>query len=224
MRKINAKLISLALIVFFAVNFSLFAATNLNLNKSGNKKFNLNNNVSKNQVKFNSKAPGEEIDGTANIINGSFNLDPANIEATNGEITVEVKSMTTNNSRRDEHMMKPEWLDEAKFSQIKYKVKKLTDIHVESTDPKTGKAVVKAIALGEFILHGVTKELKSNISLTYILESAETKKRAEGDFVMIQADFPVKLSDFKITGKANIIGDKVAEIVNLKANIFAAGK
>jgi polyisoprenoid-binding protein YceI len=197
-------------------------STGFNNGISGKKTVVLNNKVSDNQIKFYSKAPAEDIEGAANGITGSFTIDPSNIEATTGSFTVEVKSMKTGIDMRDKHMYGADWLGADKNPQITYNVTKITDVQTVSSDK--GKAVVKGNAVGTFTLNGVTKELKAPVTITYVPESDATRKKASGDFVMVQADFKVVLKDFNVAGKKGIVGSKVGEYIDIKANLYGATK
>lgn len=186
--------------------------------QGGGKSYKLNNTVGKNHVTFTSDAPAEKIHGTSDGIAGQFVLDAANLEATTGSITVQVRSMKTAVSKRDEHMYSEMWLDADKYGAIVYNVTSLKDVKVTMKD---GRNIATATAIGTFTLHGVTKPLNSQVTITYLPESADTKKRAPGNLVLINAKFEVKLSDYNVTGKAGVIGKSVGESIAIDASLFA---
>jgi polyisoprenoid-binding protein YceI len=186
--------------------------------QGGGKKFNLNNGVGKNNIEFVSDAPAETINGTSEGVTGTFSLDAANLEATTGIIEVSVLSMKTANSKRDEHMYDAMWLDAAKYPTITFAVKSLKDVKVTTKD---GRNVVTAKAVGSFSCHGVAVNSGADITITYLPESAETKKRASGNLAMIEATFNVKLADHGIKGKAGVVGKSVGETIAVKAKLFA---
>lgn len=213
----------------FAVGCGLLAlsmnpaySTGFNNGVSGKKNVVLTNKVNDNQIKFYSKAPAEDIEGAANGISGAFTIDPSNIEATSGTFTVEVKSMKTGIDMRDKHMYGADWLGADKNPEIKYTVSRITDVQTVSTDKN--KAVAKGVAVGSFTVNGVTKDLKAPVTITYVPESDATRKKADGDFVMVQAEFKVALKDFNIAGKKGIVGSKVGETIDIKANLYGATK
>lgn len=219
MRKLSMS--ALALIVFTSVGMvgSAFAAgTGFPDVSGGQKTFKVNDAVGKANIVFNSDAPLEKIKGTADDITGEFKLDPTNLEATTGRIVVKVASMSTAISKRDEHMRSGDWLDAAKYPTIVFDVQKLTNVRVEN---RGGRRTAVAKAIGTFTLHGVTKSLEADVTITYLPESAETKKRASGDVVSIKADFNVALKDYQITGRSGIVGSKVGEVIQVEASIFA---
>lgn len=184
----------------------------------GAKKFSLNNNVGKNNIEFISDAPAETINGTSEGVTGAFTLDAQNLEATVGSIDVSVLSMKTANSKRDEHMYDAMWLDAEKHPTISFAVKSLKDVKVVSKD---GRNVVTAKAVGTFTCHGVAVNSSADVTITYLSESAETKKRANGNLAMIEASFTVKLAEHGIKGKAGVVGKSVGETIAIKAKLFA---
>lgn len=204
--------------VLTAGTLALTAGTSLPGVPGGAKTFNLNNAVGKNAITFVSEAPVEKINGTADGVSGSFVLNAADIESTTGTIEVAVKTMKTANSKRDEHMYSPMWLDEASFPKIVFNVKSLRDVKVTTAG---GRTTVNATAVGTFSLHGVTKEITAPVSLTYVPESDETKKRASGPLVMITASFDVALKEYNIKGKEGVVGKSVGEIIKVQASLFA---
>lgn len=184
----------------------------------GQKTFKVNDAVGKTNIVFNSDAPLEKIRGTADEVSGEFKMDPANIEATTGRIEVKVESMSTAISKRDGHMRSDAWLDAAKYPTIVFDVQRLTDVRVEN---RNSRRVAVAKAVGTFTLHGVTKPLTADVTLTYIPESGETKQRASGDFVSLKANFTVALKDYSVVGKSGLVGSKVGEVIQVEANLFA---
>ncbi|MEY2719292.1 MAG: hypothetical protein RLZZ273_658 [Bacteroidota bacterium] len=185
---------------------------------AGTKKFALNNNVGKNAIEFISDAPAETINGTSEGVTGSFAMDAQNLEGTTGTIDVAVMSMKTANSKRDEHMYDAMWLDAGKYPTISFAVKSLKDVKVVTKD---GRNVVTAKAIGTFTCHGVSVASAADITITYLPESADTKKRASGNLAMIEATFTVRLADHGIKGKAGVVGKSVGETIAVKAKLFA---
>jgi polyisoprenoid-binding protein YceI len=110
------------------------------------------------------------------------------------------------------------WLDASKYPSITFAVKSLKDVKVASKD---GRNVVTAKATGTFTCHGVAVNSTADITITYLPESAETKKRASGTLAMIEATFNVKLADHGIKGKAGVVGKSVGETIAVKAKLFS---
>lgn len=211
------KVLALGALTVVALNGAI-AGTGFSGAAGGAKKYSLNNSVGKNQILFQSDAPMEKINGTADQVTGNFQFDPSNLEATKGRIEVSVKSMTTAIAKRDEHMYSDVWLDAGKYPSITFDIESLKDIKVETKD---GRNVATATAVGKFTCHGITKPLTTTINLTYLPESDATKKRAAGNFVMVKTTFPVSLKDHNITGKTGVVGKSVGETISIEANLFA---
>lgn len=207
-----SKFITLSLCSFLVVSSVAFA---------GGKNFSLNEKVGKSQIKFDSEAPVETINGVVNTVKGDFTMDASNFEATTGTISLNIADMKTGVDKRDEHMRGADWLNADKNPQIKYQITKLSGL---SKQTENGRTKVSGTVEGNFMLNGVTKYLKGTIVLMYLPESDETKKRASGDIVSVQAKLDVPLADFGIKGKSGVLGNKVANVVKITASLFANSK
>ncbi len=197
-----------------------YSGTQFKVGAQGKKTIALTNQVGDNLIKFVSAAPLEEIKGTTSGITGSFILDLDNLEATSGKITVDVESMNTRLNKRDSHMKGKEWLDSKQYPTIVFEIKGLSDIQIVRADNNVGE--IKAMATGSFIMHGETKQIKAPISLKFVRESEATKKRAPGDFELVQTSFKVGLKDFNVKGTAGIVGSKVGETIDIEANFYGS--
>jgi polyisoprenoid-binding protein YceI len=204
-------LASLVLVSILFAKTDAFA-TGFNLAAKGAKAIKLDNKIGNNQTQFNSKAPLEEINGTAGV-SGSFTIDPANIEATTGKIAVPVNTMQTGIELRNKHILGKDWLDEESYKEVTFDVKKISGVQLVSSGG--GKGVAKGMAEGTFSLHGVAKTLSFPIEITYIEKSG-------GDLVMIKTEFTVALKDYNIAGKKGIVGSKVAETITVKVSMFGS--
>lgn len=217
--KLN-KIAAVAICAAFIVPQITFSGTALKIGTQGKKTITLNNKVGENIVKFLSAAPLEEIKGSSSGVSGSFTIDLDNLETTTGQITVEVKTMTTGLNRRDSHLWGKEWLDADKYPSITFDIKGLSDIQIVKQD--NGMGEIKANAIGTFTMHGQSKQIKSPITLKYVRESEATKKRADGDFSLVQANFKIALKDFNVTGTQGIVGSKVGETIDIDANFYGS--
>ena len=95
-----------------------------------------------------------DVKGSFETFSGTITFDPANIEKSSVEVTIESASVSTNNERRDGHLKSPDFFDVEKFPTITFKSKKIT---------KKGDGFV---ALGDLTMHGVTKEIELPFTLT----------------------------------------------------------
>lgn len=184
------------------------------------KAFTISDKVGKNQIQFVSKAPLEDITGTASDIAGTISIDPAHFEKTTGKIEVKVKSMETGIKKRDGHLFSEAWLDAEKFPAIVFAVQGLSD--VRQVKNESGMIIVEAKAAGEFTMHGVTKKISIPVKITYMKESEKTRQRAQGDFVLVQGDFDIALADFNVEGTKGTVGSKVGKTIQISASFYSS--
>ncbi|TAL69435.1 MAG: hypothetical protein EPN82_06265 [Bacteroidetes bacterium] len=217
---------NLLTIAFAVILIQTAYSSGFNLNLSGEKKFELNGKVNEPQIIFISNAPLEDMRGTVNTdaISGFIGLDPSNIENAKGTITVRVKGMETGIQKRNTHLYSDEWMDADKYPNISFTLDKISNIKLENSDASKGRSTAKGIANGNFNMHGKSKNINANVTLTYIKESEDTKKRASGDFLNVSGKFDLSLKDFNITGIQGLVGSKVGEVINIEFNLFYSSK
>ena len=75
---------------------------------------------------------------------------------------------------------------------------------------------------GTFTVKGVSKDITVPVRFTYLKDklAARTNGQAQGDLLVIRANFTIKRSDFGINPKAP--GDKVAEEIELTLSLAGA--
>ncbi|MCK7526562.1 MAG: YceI family protein [Ignavibacteriales bacterium] len=93
-------------------------------------------------------------------------------------------------------------------------MKKVSDVKSAADNKLTAKVT------GNYTMHGVTKEVTADATLTYLDESEQTKMRAPGDLLGVQAKFNVKLSDYGVNNK--LVGQKVSEDIEVSVNIVGS--
>jgi polyisoprenoid-binding protein YceI len=106
------------------------------------------------------------------------------------------------------------WLDAAKYPEISFEIKKVSDVKSVADNKLTAKIT------GNYTMKGVTKEVTADATLTYLDESDQTKSRAPGDLLGVQAKFNVKLSDYGVNNK--VVGQKVSENIEVSVNIVGS--
>lgn len=220
---INKIILPVIILITGALGMS---ATDFKLDNSGKKTFNINSKVGAIELKFVSSAPLEEIIGYVDVesIKSTINLDPGNIEQTNGKISFPVKSLETGIKMRNQHLYSDTWLNADKYPQIEFELKELKDIKIRGVDVPAGRSTVNATATGTFTLHGKTKTITVPLTITYIKESDATKKRASGDFVSFEGNFQIALADFDVKGKEGVVGSKVGEKISISLKLFYNSK
>ena len=206
--------------LFLGLTLTGSAGTGLKNGLRGKKTIVLNNKVGANVAKFVSTAPLEEIKGSANDMSGTFTLDLDNLEASRGNILVEVKSMQTGIAMRDKHRLSTDWLDAKLFPTLTFNLDALENVQVIRSD--NAMAEIKANVTGTFSMHGESKAITALVVIKYVKESAATKQRADGDLVMVTGVFQVALKDFKVKGTGGVVGKKVGEVIEVELALFGS--
>lgn len=200
-------------LIFFTLS-TLILAQGFKVSASGEKTFNFTDKGKRNQASFYSTTPLEDITGLTNDINGKITLNVNNVKSIKGEISVTTASIKTGIDLRDEHLRDENWLDAAKYPEIKFSIKEVSTVK-QLADNK-----LQIKFSGDFTLKGITKKISGDATLTYLVESEQTKQRAPGDLLGVQAKFKVNLSDFGVSNK--VVGQKVAEVVEVSVNMVGS--
>lgn len=168
-----------------------------------------------NNVVFQTDAPLESINGTANGISGTITVDPENPEKTTGKIIVATESLTVPNSIMHGHLLGKKWLDAKAHPEITFEVKSVSEVKKKNN---SGQARVTGI----FSLHGVSKKITVDAQVTYLPGKLGERSggKMEGDLLVIRSKFTINRSDYKIQPGENT--DKVAEEVSLSLSIAGA--
>jgi polyisoprenoid-binding protein YceI len=200
-----------AVIMFFTV--SIFAQ-GFKVKANGEQTFNFQDKAGRNQTTFFSTTPLEDITGLSGGVQGSVTFNISDLKTLKGKLTVPVASIKTGIDLRDEHMRDAGWLDAAKYPDVSFEIKKVSDVKVVADNKITAKVI------GSYTMRGVTKEVTADATLTYLDESETTKSRAAGDLLGVQAKFNVKLSDYGVNNK--VVGQKVSENIEVSVNIVGS--
>jgi polyisoprenoid-binding protein YceI len=170
-----------------------------------------------NQATFYSAAPLEDITGMSTDVWGNVSFDVEDIANTlEGEVKISTASLKSGIELRDEHIRSENWLNAEKYPEITFNIKNVKNVK----DIEGNK--IKATVVGEFTVHGVTKEVTSEVQLTYLEESEFTKIRLPGDLLGVKAKFNIKLSDFGVQNMA--LGKRVADDIEITVNIVGSNK
>jgi len=209
-KKINL----IAVLILFS---GMISAQNFKVKSSGTQIFNFDDKSGRNQATFYSATPLEDINGTANDISGSVSFDPANFSKTiKGKIAVKVASINTGIELRNTHMKSANWLNAEKYPELVFEIKSVSNVKQIENNKLEFKVS------GNFLMHGVSKEVTADAEAAYLEESEQTKKRAPGDLLGVRAKFFVKLSEFGIENQ--VVGNKVAEVIEVGVNIVGSNK
>jgi len=194
-------LLLLAVTITFAQGFKVKA--------TGEQTFNFEDK--RNQVKFFSTTPLEDITGISNDVKGKVTLNVSDIKTMKGSIIISVASIKTAIDLRDEHLRSENWLDAENYPEISFIIKKVGDVKVAEDNR------IEAKVTGDFTAHGVTKETIADVTLTYLDASEQTKQYAPGDLLGVQAKFNIALSDFEVENM--VVGQKVADEIEITATL-----
>jgi polyisoprenoid-binding protein YceI len=206
------EILKTSIIVLISVAFTL--AQGFKVKASGEQTFNFEDKYGRNQLTFFSSTPLEDITGVSNAVKGKVTFNVADIKTLKGSISIPVASLKTGIDLRDEHLKSDNWMDAESYSEITFLIKSVSEVKTEADN----KLQIKVT--GDFTTHGVTKEIVVPISLTYLDASEQTKQRAPGDLLGVQATFNIVLSDYDIDNM--IVGQKVADDIEINVNIVGS--
>jgi len=196
-------------IVVMLAAVSISFAQGFKVKASGEQTFNFEDK--RNQVKFFSTTPLEDITGISNAVEGKVTLNVSDIKNMKGSIIIPVSSIKTAIDLRDEHLRSENWMDAENYPEINFVIKSVGDVKV-AADNK-----LEAKVTGDFTAHGVTKEVVADVSLTYLDASEQTKQYAPGDLLGVQAKFNITLSDFEVENM--VVGQKVSESIEITVTL-----
>ncbi len=119
-------------------------------------------------------------------VQGTVVYDPADLNGSSVEVTIDKNTLSTGDTNRDTHVKSAEFLDVENFPTITFKSKKIT---------KDGDGLK---IIGDLTLHGVTKEVTLNVD-----GPTEEQKDPWGNIrVGASATTKIKRSDFGLTWNA----------------------
>jgi polyisoprenoid-binding protein YceI len=167
-----------------------------------------------NNATFKLDAPLEALSGNATGISGTVTFDPADPAATKGKIVVATASLHVGNAMQQQHMLSDKWLDAAKFPEIVFEAKALTNV-------KTSGDATTADVTGAFTLKGIAKEITVPVKFTYLKDKlGQRVPNLKGDLLVIRATFSIKRSDFGIM--PGQMEEKVSDAIELTLSIAGA--
>lgn len=137
-----------------------------------------------------------KLSGTFSDVTGNISIDRANLSNSSVDAKINLLSVNTSSTKRDEHIKKEEYLDVGHFA----------DMQFVSTKVIASKNANEGVITGKLTLHGVTKEM------TFPFKLLGYAKDPWGGYRNgIEAHTSLKASDFGFTwGKAGSpVGDEV---------------
>jgi len=200
-----------AIIVLYV---STALAQGFNVKASGEQSFSFIDEYGRNQATFYSETPLEDINGLTNDVKGSVTFNVRDVSTLTGTISISTTSIKTGIDLRDEHLRSADWLDADNYPEITFKIKSVSNVISVESNKLTAKVI------GDFTLHGVTKEIIADVTMTYLDESEQTKKKAPGDLLGVQAKFNITLSDYDV--EHMVLGEKVSDSIEVGVNIVGS--
>jgi polyisoprenoid-binding protein YceI len=192
-------------------------AQGFDVKAKGTQTFSFKDDKGRNQATFHSITPFDEVDGLTTEISGKVSFDVQDVKNTlKGEISLPTESLKTGITMRDKDLKAPKWLDAEKYPTISFKIEKVTSVKKISANKLT------VNVLGDFNLHGATKEIPVEVTMTYLDESAATEAREPGDLLGVTAKFSITLSKFNVQNM--ILGKRVSDNIDIGVNIVGTNK
>ena len=144
------------------------------------------------------------VNGQFKNFSGNISFDPAHVADSKAEATIKTESVDTQQAKRDDHLRSPDFFEAAKFSEINFKTKKITDATPDSFK-----------AEGDLTLHGVTKPVVLDVTVGGLGKDPYGNERAafSATTKINRKDFGLVWSKTLDTG-ALVVGDDVT--INLE--------
>lgn len=109
------------------------------------------------------------VTGKFEKFGGTFSVDPKNVKATTGNLTIDVNSINTSNPKRDGHLKGEDFFDAAKYPEIKYVSKEVRDVNEKDST---------CTLVGDLTIHGITKEVALKVKGGGIMNDGWGNERA----------------------------------------------
>lgn len=97
---------------------------------------------------FNIRHVVSKTSGSFSDVTGLISIDRDNLANSSVNAKIKVASINTSLAKRDEHILKPEYLDAVDFGEILFVSKKVE-----------AKSATEGLMTGDFTMHGITKEI-----------------------------------------------------------------
>ncbi len=146
------------------------------------------------------------VDGSFKEFTGKIEYDGKDLATFNASGTIRAASIDTAIQGRDDHLRGPDFFDVAKFPEITFAGKKV--------EQKGGGYVL----VGDFTMHGVTKEIELPLTVTGPIKDMEGKQRIglETGLTINRKDYGINWSKVMDNGGL-VVGDEVKIQINAEA-------
>ena len=204
--------LKLIILTLFVVGITF--AQGFKVKATGEQAFSFLDKAGRNQAMFFSSTPLEDVTGLSNDVKGTITFDVGDVSTLKGSISISTASIKTGIDLRDGHLQSENWLDAESYPEITFVIKNVSNVK----SLEDNKLEVKVI--GDFTAHGVTKEVVADVTMTYLDESEQTKKRAPGDLLGVEAKFSIVLSDYEV--EHMVVGQKVADSIDITVTMVGS--
>src|SRR3989304_7373535 len=183
----------------------------------GGQTFSFKDDKGRNQATFFSTTPLEDVNGLTTEIDGEVTFSIADlINTLTGKIIIPVSSLKTGVKKRDADLQGSGWLDADEYPNITFTIKKCLSVK----NLADNKLQVKIA--GDFMVHGVSKEITTDVMIIYLDENEQTIKRKPGDLLGVTSNFTITLSDFDIDNI--VLGKRVSDEIKIGVNFVGSDK
>ena len=202
------------LFIILIISSVILFAQGFKVKATGEKTFTFLNDNPRNQATFFSTTPFEDFTGLTDDIKGTATFNVSDISTLKGSFVVTVASMKTGISLRDKDMKSEEWLDAEEYPEITFTIKKVSDIKTIEDNK------LQVEVTGDFTVHGVTKDIVTDATMTYLDENEKTRAVAPGDLLGVEAKFTITLSDYDVDNI--VLGRKVSDKIDVTVNLVGS--
>ena len=137
--------------------------------------------------------------GRFNKVSGEFNVDDSNPSASTINVTIDAKSIDTNDKKRDEHLRGPDFFDAKQFPTVTFQ-------------SSSAEKIENGIRFnGKMTMHGETKDVSLDMRRLGSGPGPQGKQRT-GFFLQKT----LKRSEFGVNGYLGKIGDDVSVTISLE--------
>lgn len=138
--------------------------------------------------------------GRFNEVSGTFNIDPANPNNTHLDLKINVESVDSGNSGRDNHLRNADFFNARQFPEATFKSKSARRVN-DTTVAVTG----------DLTIRGVTKEITVNIESMGETRDNRANKARSG----FATEFTITRSDFGVSYGVGALSDETKMIISL---------
>jgi polyisoprenoid-binding protein YceI len=148
------------------------------------------------KVHFTIKNFGIKVGGDFKGLKGTIVFNPKSLTTSNFNVSVEAKTIDTDNGSRDGHLRKDEYFGVEKFPTLTFVSTKITE----------SSTVGRFYMFGTLTIKGVAKAVEFGFSAT-----------PSGTGYIFNGEFEINRRDFGVGGKSNIMADKLKVTLQIAA-------